>query len=1419
MSDFKVERNRDAWATIRGYVYQLNITIKRWIEINDNVVLELECGEDIDHVSNLLASDDTSLARMLEQVKHLEQNLTIRSPESRYAFVCLFEHTETNPEQQIVLRLVTNASIGKEQLCPFRSEQPGITLWGKHNAGGLSPEQRKHFLEGLRYIFRPDDKPDRIPEEVWKRFQCHISDDGRLSKLVARFEWSTGEESADLIEASIKHDLVSKNLITDASQADQMYYRLFSFIAKLLTQRTKKRIRRQDLLTIAHQQANAAEERERRFLASIMSMIEFSKSQLQKQTEDHTKSLIEPLTATIESLASRQTTMQTLLHQYNVTENRLALTLAGDLELPLLPPLVVRRAVACNALLENLKRDHWVILIGGAETGKTILGVLCARMLENGTIWIRMANIDQHKALETLHAAMSTASGIPLQAQRGRWYLDVMRNIGVGRLIVVDELPRITHKTALAEELCLLASACKQTGSYLLTISPYPVLPEAISTDAVNGKLIEVPKFSSDDIRELIKEHSGPDEWLDPSRIGFISGLADEHPSLLNVLVTYLAAHSWQVSEQTYQELIQRKPINQKTDLLLLSLQERFPDEYDRNFIYRLSLFTTSFQFEDLRQVSLVSPELGEPRLRLQKVLGPWAQRLLDDEYRLSPLLRDLGNTELPPATKVRVHVTIGERLMRRQPIDQFKLVAIIAHFCQGEQLNRAMALLVWGLSHVENEEAAKQSDMLLMLWVDKLPSNVDLSLRILTRVYQIKVLTILHRVYDKAMADLLLLLSELDEYSAWAGITAIALLGEKIAKTVGFKAYCGIHKQARFLLTNSQSLPNEFKTSSVSLVWHQISFIKDAQDLSSWLELLRSLSDGERKEFVEKRDIYESSAVALADRFWLREVEKDPLEQKLDRSFEILETLAVESKKLGLTVLWASALRAQIILKGEFQKDVNCAEQLAERALQDLAINPHGSAQFLILESIGRQLSYAKDQNKARPRLISAAKIDVPAFPILKIHLLLEAAESLSDDADSSIQMASEAIVVYKSAQYVPSSRSVIAQCGLAVAYAQQKNYKQSYLLLAEAAKLLFRKESKSKAWRELVIRLGTVIGYYAHVAEHGQPIVLPSGNAPVKPGIAYASHALPGYPLASQYKEYTICLLCTQLSKFAEAVGDFQSASDWAMKALDLARKGHFHLPLSTAGSFMVIQTILALRLEDAVGLAFSVGKSMAYMRRLNDAGAPSDTLAAGAVFSPNQEESIFAESMTIQGCVVPIFLLIANKLVEDQPTARKLGQDFAAICSIVEPTAHFASVWHYLAELLKLTLFSKTAYRDINEFIRSNLEKHNGNINKDAMHISGYIMISINEDLGLHDAFKVHKIILEFFKRTNALKVKERFLVPFLESFWFAALRNSRFAFVAPALVEEKFTALASVEGEERLRRFIAAVSLGLGVPVTA
>src|ERR1700733_4898496 len=101
---FKSDPSRDASAVIAGYVYQVDVTIHRWINLQPNEVLELERGEDLDVVR--ISSDHAEDLRILEQVKLRTAALTLRSANALEALANFCEHRQSNPASRLNFRYI-----------------------------------------------------------------------------------------------------------------------------------------------------------------------------------------------------------------------------------------------------------------------------------------------------------------------------------------------------------------------------------------------------------------------------------------------------------------------------------------------------------------------------------------------------------------------------------------------------------------------------------------------------------------------------------------------------------------------------------------------------------------------------------------------------------------------------------------------------------------------------------------------------------------------------------------------------------------------------------------------------------------------------------------------------------------------------------------------------------------------------------------------------------------------------------------------------------------------------------------------------------------------------------------------------------------------------------------------------------------
>ena len=125
-------------ATIAGFVFQVEVTILRWLDLRDTEVLELERGEDVDLVQQQITCAGIDENRLLEQVKRRSGALTLRAPEVLEALANFCQHRSSNPLIQLRFRFLTTTEAGREQ--DWDRDINGIATWEAIRQGELGEE-------------------------------------------------------------------------------------------------------------------------------------------------------------------------------------------------------------------------------------------------------------------------------------------------------------------------------------------------------------------------------------------------------------------------------------------------------------------------------------------------------------------------------------------------------------------------------------------------------------------------------------------------------------------------------------------------------------------------------------------------------------------------------------------------------------------------------------------------------------------------------------------------------------------------------------------------------------------------------------------------------------------------------------------------------------------------------------------------------------------------------------------------------------------------------------------------------------------------------------------------------------------------------------------------------------------------------
>lgn len=155
-TEFVTERDRDAWAVIRGYVYQVDLTITRWLELQSGQILELERGEDIDLIGQSLATALDPDKRLLEQIKHRMQPVSLRTASVIIALACAVEHRNANPELNLEFRYTTNAQITTERVSLINPSGAALTMWEEIRQGHLSATIQIQYLSQITRLTHPN---------------------------------------------------------------------------------------------------------------------------------------------------------------------------------------------------------------------------------------------------------------------------------------------------------------------------------------------------------------------------------------------------------------------------------------------------------------------------------------------------------------------------------------------------------------------------------------------------------------------------------------------------------------------------------------------------------------------------------------------------------------------------------------------------------------------------------------------------------------------------------------------------------------------------------------------------------------------------------------------------------------------------------------------------------------------------------------------------------------------------------------------------------------------------------------------------------------------------------------------------------------------------------------------------------------
>ncbi len=279
-------RQRDAYQVIKGFVYQVDLTIERWININDGQLLELEAGEDIDIVGRYFTVEGKQRTeRILQQIKERQKNLTLKSPSALGSLASFYEHIGNNPDKALKFHYVTNAKISAERPSPIKDKTPLIKVWEDIRTGKTKKDENSELLKKIKEVLQSAKKPDKkFSKETWNSFQNFIKSSTleELQEFIKKVRWLTLQIEPEELSHLIRTRLSKKFELT-MSKAERVYQKLFHFVFKKLTYSGVKRLEPTDLASLISDDPLTSEDKKE--IELIFNRI----SNIEKVIENHEK--------------------------------------------------------------------------------------------------------------------------------------------------------------------------------------------------------------------------------------------------------------------------------------------------------------------------------------------------------------------------------------------------------------------------------------------------------------------------------------------------------------------------------------------------------------------------------------------------------------------------------------------------------------------------------------------------------------------------------------------------------------------------------------------------------------------------------------------------------------------------------------------------------------------------------------------------------------------------------------------------------------------------------------------------------------------------------------------------------------------------------------------------------------------------
>ncbi len=1083
---------------------------------------------------------------------------------------------------------------------------------------------------------------------------------------------------------------------------------------------------------------------------------------------------------------------------------------------------ISRREETVRRLVEIIHQHTWTAIHGMTGSGKTHLAILVVQAYGKFRAWVKFRDLTREASSQHLDSVLKELVKVPQQTNRYHWYCQICEQLGNNELLVLDDLPQISGSDELSERLSQLARACRQYGVRLLSTSPYE-LPFTLQESLGNQILhfLRVPAITDREAGEILQAYNAPISVI-KNHTRFLNSLAQQNPLLLTAISRYLRQHNWQVTNEIESRLFTGDYHNALTAQTIDKILKSVEDENARELLYRLCLPVWNFSQEEVQILASVEPPLHRPIERLYNLVGLWVQQDVNKRWLISPLVKPLGDVGLLPQTRKLCHLSLGNLILSKRTLLPKNVEQAIIHYRCAEEFNQAGLILISALENLNSIDNLVDAPRLLYYWANlPLPEQMKLGIRLYLRGLQVATRYKYSQDITFVVNDIDCLLEQASENEAWAIVGVTATTNSVFVREDLYRANRYLLKALQFLpsvkISNTELVFSEERSLEL-MIWSNAQGITTIEHLNNWIETVEQFSPSQRQQAFN-HPVAELGCLIVSEKIWLKESEKSQEQQNWSLVFAAYENLANKAGHLDLWLLWACAIRSQIIVLGSYSKDMSRAVSIAELAIQKAPNDPR--IRFLISESMGRQYVYHNRNEEALIWLSQALGEETDAYPTARVEVLLCISRVTGErDRNLAVEFARQAVDLATNNE-IDKIDLVKALGELAISQ-WLANYSPAVFFepWQQAAKDLLncRADTNSSGWKEIFVIYGHVSDYFMSLAATGSPPYF-TENAEFYAAPQRGMFLTQNSGRVDYYNRNLESIILVQLAMFASAVGDEESAAVWALRGIDDARATNQNIVFAQLSLKAIPYLLFNNRHTEVLDLALDAGAVWtAIFQQIRQTGTfPREfELNVDAVLG-NKPNELWqkAEYNSVQIGLIPVIFRIGTIALSQPKLLQEQTMEVVEVCRQISESAIQPKLWTMTAELLEQMLLSEKTYNEIVTYMET-LEPSQDTI---PLRVISILVATLSADVSLEKAILSHweiaKLVCESNIRLYSPENFEKIIIPFFIEYWKNKLHKTPLQFRSSHLIDKVLNRVHNIPENERLQSILFSVSFGLDV----